>query len=145
MTIVLVIVYCALVVWARYPKQSVRKGFKFVEIPIVQLQYQPTVELVEIPIVQLEYQPTIELVEIPIVKLEYQPTIELVEMPIVQLVYRPTIELVEIPIIQLEYKEQTITDYSGLTVAKLRKIAQRYGIKGARTMRKAQLLEALTQ
>jgi hypothetical protein len=43
------------------------------------------------------------------------------------------------------YKEQTTVDYSGLTVVQLRKIAQSQHIKGARSMRKAQLLEALTQ
>jgi hypothetical protein len=54
-------------------------------------------------------------------------------------------KLIEIPIVQLVYKEQTTVDYSGLTVVQLRKIAQSQHIKGARSLRKAQLLEALTQ
>jgi hypothetical protein len=113
MTIVLAILYCVIVVWLRYPKQTVGN-------------------------------PEIELVEIPIVKLQYQPTIEFIEIPIVKLVYQPTIVLVDVPVVQLVYKETTV-DYSVLTVAQLRKIAQSYKIKGARSMRKAQLLESLSQ
>ena len=35
------------------PKETV--GFKVIEIPIVKLEYQPTIKLVEVPIVQLVY------------------------------------------------------------------------------------------
>ena len=61
-----------------------------------------------------------------------------------QTVGNQEIEMIEIPIVKLVYKETTV-DYSSLTVAQLRKIAQSYHIKGARNMRKAQLLESLSQ
>jgi hypothetical protein len=70
--------------------------------------------------------------------------IELIEIPIVKLQYQPKIVLAEIPVVQLVYKETTV-DYSVLTVAQLRKVAQSYHIKGARSMRKAELLESLSQ
>ena len=88
MTIVLAIVYFVIVVWLRYPKQSVefkvslnlvetpptvKKGFKFVEIPIVKLQYVP--KLVETPIVQLQYVPKVELPTKPKTVLEMRKII----------------------------------------------------------------------
>jgi hypothetical protein len=36
-----------------------KKGFKYIEIPVVQLVYQPPIKLVEIPIVKLQYQPKV--------------------------------------------------------------------------------------
>jgi len=99
----------------------------------------------------------IELVEIPIVKLVYQPTIELVDVPIVQLVYNEpcTIKFALLdddgnlvdttPEFQAEKVKEVANEYSVLTVAQLRKIAQSYHIKGSRNMRKAQLLESLSQ
>ena len=120
MTIVLVIMYCVIVVWLRYPKKSVefKVSLKLVETP-------PTVELVEIPIVQLQYIP--KLVETPIVKLQYIPKVELVEIPIVQLQYVPKVEIPTKP----------------KTVLEMRKIIRDMGIKGSARLNKAQCLEIL--
>ena len=134
MTIVLVIMYCVIVVWLRYPKKSVefKVSLKLVETP-------PTVELVEIPIVQLQYIP--KLVETPIVKLQYIPKVELVEIPIVQLQYVP--KLVETPIVQLQYVPKVEIPTKPKTVLEMRKIIRDMGIKGSARLNKAQCLEIL--